>query len=161
MRTNIKTLAVACGLAALTTATAFAGGPIAIYDPATKTPYTWPQGVTVPVYTDLGTLGPLSNEQANGMVSYALSQWSGVPTASLTSTIAGDLTAAGLPEINASNIDQVLFTWNGGGIHVFYDADGSIIESLFGSPYGINGITFIQDADDPAIFEPLIGKGEE
>ena len=158
MRTNITKLAVALGLATLTTATAFAGGPIAIYDPATKTPYTWPQGVTVPVYTDLGALGPLSNEQANGMVSYALSQWSGVPTSSLTSTIAGDLTAAGLPEITASNVDQVLFTWNGGGIHVIYDADGSIIESLFGSPYGINGITFIEyvAADSPTILEATV-----
>ena len=27
-------------------------------------------------------------------------------------------------------------------------------------PTVINGITFIQDADDPAIFEPLIGAGE-
>jgi hypothetical protein len=27
-------------------------------------------------------------------------------------------------------------------------------------PTTINGITFIQDADDPAIFEPLIGAGE-
>ena len=27
-------------------------------------------------------------------------------------------------------------------------------------PTVINGITFIQDADDPAIFEPLIGTGE-
>ena len=25
----------------------------------------------------------------------------------------------------------------------------------------VNGITFIQDADDPAIFEPLMGTGEE
>jgi len=27
-------------------------------------------------------------------------------------------------------------------------------------PTAINGITFIQDADDPAIFEPLMGSGE-
>ena len=28
------------------------------------------------------------------------------------------------------------------------------------APTVVNGITFIQDADDPAIFEPLIGTGE-
>jgi len=28
-------------------------------------------------------------------------------------------------------------------------------------PTVVNGITFIQDADDPAIFEPLMGSGEE
>jgi hypothetical protein len=27
-------------------------------------------------------------------------------------------------------------------------------------PTVVNGITFVQDADDPAIFEPLMGTGE-
>jgi len=158
MRINISKIAAALGVVALCTAGAFAGGPILIYDPATKTPYTWPQGGSVPVYTDLGTLGTLSNEQANGMVAFALNQWSAVPTSTLSTSIAGDFSSIGLPDIDATNIDQVLFHWNGGGIHVIYDTDGSILTSLFGYAYGINGITFIEyvAADSPTILEATV-----
>ena len=39
-----------------------------------------------------------------------------------------------------------------------YDADGSIIESLFGYSYGVNGITFIEyvAADSPTILEATV-----
>ena len=53
---------------------AFAGGPIYTFDPVNRIPYawdlaTWPDG-QVPVYTDLGTLGVVTNERANEMVAF-------------------------------------------------------------------------------------------
>ena len=39
---------------------AFAGGPLIIFDPATRTPYAYPVGV-VDVYTDLGNNGVMTN----------------------------------------------------------------------------------------------------
>jgi len=64
-------------VAGLATA-AFAGGPIYTYDYENRIPYawnmsSWPNG-QVPVYSDLGTLGVLSNQRATHMVSYAIGQ---------------------------------------------------------------------------------------
>src|SRR5262245_7558616 len=133
---------------------ALAGGPLAIYDPATRTPYTWPGG-HVNVYTDLGSLGILSNDEADAVVAFSWNQWNQVPTSSFEATVAGDFASLGLPDIDASNIDQVLGAWNGGGIHVVYDADGSIFEGLFGPYSGVLGFAFVEwvDDDSPAILE--------
>jgi len=122
---------------------AFAGGPLYVYDPTTRTPYTWPLGQAT-VYTDLGTLGPLSNSEADAMTAFSWGQWNQVPNSKFHATIAGDFASIGLPDIDASNIWDVLEKWNGGGIHVVYDADGSIFESLFGFSGGVLGITVIE-----------------
>ena len=139
--------------AALCAAPVLAGGPLYIYDPATKTPFTWPAG-TVPVHTDRNGLGQLSNELANGMVTFSLDQWNQVPTSTLHSEVTGLL-----PEdYTAANMDSWLMQWNGGGVHVVYDEDGSIFTALFGFPFGVNGITFIEyvDDDSPAILEATV-----
>lgn len=135
----------------------FAGGPLYIQDPATGTPYAWPGGRAM-VYTDLGALGILSNGEADAMTAFSWEQWNQVPTATFQATMAGDFASIGLPDIDASNIFDVLGPWNGGGIHVVYDADGSIIESLFGYAYGVLGFTIIEYVDDdgPAILEATV-----
>jgi len=136
---------------------AFAGGPLYVFDPATRTPYSWPLGQAT-VYTDLGTLGPLSNSEADAMTAFSWGQWNQVPNSKFHATIGGDFASIGLPDINASNIYDVLDKWNGGGIHVVYDADGSIFESLFGFSGGVLGITVIEfvDDDSPAILEATV-----
>ena len=50
----------------------------------------------MPIYTDLGSLGILTNAQANGLVANAASQWSSVPTSSFRGVVAGDFSAIGL-----------------------------------------------------------------
>jgi hypothetical protein len=85
--------------AALATA-AVAGGPIYTYDPVKRIPYawnmaSWPDG-QVPIYTDLGSLGILTNAQANDLVGHAARQWSSVPTSSFRAVVAGDFGALGL-----------------------------------------------------------------
>ena len=105
---------------------------------------SWPNG-QVPIYTDLGSLGILSNAQADGLVVNAASEWSNVPTSSFRATVAGDFSAIGLGDVDFSSITSVIGTYNGGGIHVVYDHDGSILADYFGvPPTAILGITNLE-----------------
>lgn len=141
-------LAVALLAAAIAT-TAFAGGPLYTFDNANRIPYSWnmaswPNG-KVPVYTDLGTLGVLSNARAGQMVQFATQQWSNVPTSSFRNAVVGDFSLLGLGDIDGNFIESVIGTDNGGGIDVVYDSDGSILTNFFGvDPTGVLGITNIE-----------------
>jgi uncharacterized membrane protein len=158
----LQRCALALLVAGLTTG-AFAGGPLYTFDYANRVPYawnmaTWPGG-QVPVYTDLGPLGVLTNTRANQMVAFASSQWSAVPTSSFRSTVAGDFSVLGLGDINSSGIEAVIGTDNFGGIDVIYDSDGSIMANFFGvTPTGVLGITNIESVavDGPEILEAWI-----
>jgi hypothetical protein len=88
----------------------------------------------VPIYTDLGSLGVLTNAQADTLVANAAAQWSSVPTSSFRATVAGDFSTIGLGDVNSTNITSVIGTFNEGGIHVVYDNDGSILSDYFGVP---------------------------
>jgi uncharacterized membrane protein len=155
----MKSLFAALLTAGVATAT-FAGGPIYTYDPINRVPYawnmaSWPNG-QVPVYTDLGGLGPLTNARALKMVAFATDQWSSVPTSAFRTTVAGDVSALGLGDIDDTTIESVLGAWNGGGIDVIYDSDGSIMTNFFGlPPTGVLGITNIDfvGVDTPEILE--------
>jgi uncharacterized membrane protein len=120
-----------------------------MFDEATRIPYVWklafwPNG-QVPIYTDLGSLGPLTNAQANGLVAQAASQWSNVPTSSFRGVTAGNFSAIGLGDVTSANVLSVIGTYNGGGIHVIYDNDGSILSDYFGvPPTAVLGITEIE-----------------
>ncbi len=139
---------------------AIAGGPLYTYDPANRIPYawnmaSWPNGL-VPIYTDLGSLGPLTNEQARSLVVNAAWEWSSVPTSSFRAVVAGDFASLGLGDITSANIGSIIGTFNGGGIHVVYDDDGSILSNYFGvPPTSVLGITDIEDvaADSAEVLE--------
>jgi|GEM_PF-556765 len=162
--------AIAVLAAGLATA-ALAGGPLYTYDYANRIPYSWnvassPNG-HVPVYTDLGPLGILSNAQADALVAGGISQWSSVPTSSFRGAVAGDFSALGLGDIDDTNITSIIGTWNGGGIDVVYDRDGAILTNFFGVPpasvLGITSIDFVSN-DSPEILESwtvLSGPGIE
>jgi uncharacterized membrane protein len=145
-------------LAAGATTAALAGGPIYTFDTANRIPYawnmdSWPDG-QVPVYTDLGRLGPLSGARANELVTFAVGQWSTVPTSSFRSAVVGDFSAIGLGDIDFNSVASVIGEFNGGGMHVIYDHDGSILTNFFGlPPTGVLGITNI---DYVAPFSPEI-----
>jgi hypothetical protein len=152
--TIARRLVLLAGAAALAGTASFAGGPMALFDPATKTPYSWP-GASAPVYTDLGALGQLTNAQANAMTQFSIDQWNAVPTSSFTATVAGDFASIGLPDIDATNAGLVLGPWNGGGVHIVYDADGTITDALFGPYSGVLGVTVLEYVSDtsPDILE--------
>ena len=146
-RLALRKTALLAVVAAIACTGVFAGGPLYVFDPATKTPYSWPNAYA-PFYTDLGGLGQLTNAQANAMVGFSIDQWNAVPTSSFKGKVVGSFAKLGLPDIDGSNIGLVLGTYNGGGVHVVYDADGSVFTALFGSPYGVLGLTVIEYVSD-------------
>jgi len=116
----------------------FAGGPLIIFDEATRTPYAYPGPVNV--YTDLGNNGVLSNAVSNANTANGYAQWTAVATSSFSASVAGDFSAVGLPDITGANAGLVVSVFNGGGIHVMYDNDGTIVSNFFGAPPGVLGI---------------------
>jgi len=142
---GLRAVAFAVAIACAAATVARAGGPIYTYDYANRIPYAWNManwGYGVYVYTDLGTLGILSNDTANGLVANAVAQWSGVPTSSFRAAAVGDFSLISQGDIDASTIGLIIGAWNGGGIDVVYDSDGSIMTDFFGvSPTSVLGIS--------------------
>lgn len=121
-------------LVLLVASNAMALGPLLVFDPPTSTPYAWAGPIAL--YTDndanFSLTGPVTNADADARVADAAAQWDGVTTSSLSIAVAGDFASIGLPDINLGNWGLVLSTDNGGGYHVVYDHDGSIVASLAG-----------------------------
>lgn len=161
MRSNVRVRFVSLALALVAAAgtAVFAGGPLRIYDPATRTPFTWQDGL-VNVYTDLGPLGPQSNNTADGWVQFGINEWNNVPTSSFTATLAGDFSTLSppLPDITKNNALDVLAAWNGGGLHIVYDTDGTIMQSVLGLGTSVLGVTFVEwiYSDEPHYAETWI-----
>ncbi|HEY2471272.1 MAG TPA: IPT/TIG domain-containing protein [Terracidiphilus sp.] len=126
-------------------AVALAGGPkfvagTAYFNPAVVgQPVHWASGV-VSYYVDQGPLNSrIGNQQATAMVDAAAALWSAVPTAGVILTNRGSLNE----DVNAANLiagNQVFAqpadvtpTATGYPVAVVYDADGSVIDSLFGA----------------------------
>ncbi len=139
-------------LALLFAAQTFAGGPLILYDPSTRTPFAYGPG-PIPVFTDLGDLGVLPGTQADTLTARGMEAWSGVPTATFLAEVAGDFASIGLPDIDGDNADLVINAVNGPGIHVIYDHDGSVISKFFGAPPGVLGIASPDFATDEVITE--------
>ena len=94
----------------------------------------------VKVYTDLGTLGVVDNTLANQLVSNSLQQWSSVPTSSFRAKVVGTTGDLGLGDITGANAGSVIGADNGGGIHVIFDGDGSVLRDFIGVGDGVLGI---------------------
>ncbi len=112
-----------------------AGGPLRLFD--NGVPYKYDVSGPVPIFTDLGafrTLAPaISNERADELVAFGFQQLTDVATSNFHAQVAGDFASLGLPDIIASNAGSVFGTFNGCGIHVVYDVDGTIIRDFFGA----------------------------
>ena len=132
-------------LAVIAPAAAFAGGPkyvagSAYFNPAViGQPVRWSGGV-VNYYVDRGPLNTqINNQQATAMVDAAAALWSAVPTAGVLLTDSGSLNE----DVGASNVvagnqifaapSDVAPTATSYPLAVVYDADGSVINSLFGA----------------------------
>jgi hypothetical protein len=137
MKTRLQVIVMAVLLTA-TASAVFAGGPLIIFDEATRTPYAYPGPVAV--YTDLGSNGILSGAVSDANTAFGFAQWTGVASSSFSAAVAGDFSAVGLPDITGANAGVVVGTFNGGGIHVMYDHDGTITSNFFGAPPGVLGI---------------------
>lgn len=102
-------------------------------------PLRWYQG-QVNYYTDQGPLNAtVSNHQATAMVDGAAALWSSVATAGVTLTDKGQLSE----DVSGANIvasnsqfaqpTDVAASATGYPVGVIYDADGSVIDALFGA----------------------------
>jgi IPT/TIG domain len=131
--------------AALMAPPIFSGGPKYIAGPAYFNPAVvgypvhWSAGL-VNYYVDQGPLNAqISNQQATAMVDAAAAIWSAVPTAGVVLTNAGSLNE----DISGSNViaanqqfaspADVAPTATVYPLAVIYDADGSVIDGLFGT----------------------------
>ncbi|MDE3186287.1 MAG: hypothetical protein KGM96_02035 [Acidobacteriota bacterium] len=136
----------AAGLAlALAPAALTAGGPryvagVSYFDPAVLgQPVHWSGGV-VNYYVDQGPLNSsIDNQQATAMVDAAAALWSAVPTAGVTLVDAGPLNE----DVSGANIvagNQIITqpadvtpSATAYPVGVIYDADGSVINAIFGA----------------------------
>ena len=122
-----------------------AGGPkfvagTAYFNPAVVgQPVHWSGGV-VNYYVDQGPLnGQIQNQQATAMVDAAAAIWSAVPTAGVVLTDAGSLNedVSGVSVIAGNQVfaapSDVAPSATNYPLAVIYDADGSVINSLFGA----------------------------
>ena len=150
-------LAAAVALAAIASSAA-AGGPL-IVDPVTRKAWVYGPG-TVPVFYDLGNFAVVSdwnnypaqvtldNAAGAAVVRKGFTDWSSIPTSSLRAQVRGDFASIGLPDIDGSNAGLVIGTFNGGGIHVIFDTDGSVMENFFGVGPNVLGISSPELADE-------------
>ena len=139
-------LVAAAGLAlALSPAALVAGGPkyvagVSYFDPAVLgQPVHWSGGV-VNYYVDQGSLNsPIDNQQATTMVDSAAALWSAVSTAGVTLVDAGplneDVSGANIVAGNQiiSSPSDVAPTATGYPVGIIFDADGSVINAIFGA----------------------------
>jgi hypothetical protein len=143
-----RRLALAAAIICLFALVSRAGGPKSVagtsyfLSTATGQPLVWPQGL-ITYYTDQGDLSPiLPNASANAFVADAFSQWTSVPTASISAASGGQL-AEDVNGSNVSNIAGMLSmpadiqpTATGTPIGIVYDYDGSVTSALLGSGAG-------------------------
>jgi hypothetical protein len=104
-----------------------------------------------------------TNEQGVKRVSEALASWSSVPTSNFRAEIAGsfadlqiggdDADITGAPEefftdSEGNLVHEIVGANNGGGIHVVFDEEGSVMREVMGAPYGVLGIASPEWAED-------------
>jgi uncharacterized protein YuzB (UPF0349 family) len=148
---RLKHLApVALALAVLAVIAARAGGPLYVGGPgmAEGVPFVWATINPVTYWTDQGSLGTLNNTAANNLVADAFQAWQDVPTATISFSRQGQLSA----DVTALNITPVMDALGdcstlpndpAGGIAkprtIVYDSDGSILQALGEDPSSILG----------------------
>ncbi|MCG9697710.1 carboxypeptidase-like regulatory domain-containing protein [Shewanella sp. Isolate11] len=143
-------------LAGIYANSALAAGPLYLLKPGQ--PYKYDVSHPVPVYTDQGELcnpalpswygaGCLTNEQANEVSAKAVAEWSNVDTSNFQAEIKGSIAT----DITGSNAHTIIGADNGGGIHILYDADATIITEYLGAPSGVLGIASPEIADENGI----------
>lgn len=145
LRNKFTQSALVLTIAIITPLLAFGSGPLFMFDQTNRVPFYYDVSSPVPVYTDLGpfrTLNPaISNERADELAVLGFAEWTNVPTSSFQAQVVGDFASIGLPDINETNVTQVIGTHNGGGIHIIYDTNGRILQNFFGvSPVSTLGI---------------------
>src|SRR5215471_12054227 len=135
-RSHAAAMAAAAALLLATSGgRSFGGGALNVN--GSGSPMRWSTASAVVYNPDQGSLGTLTNGQANSLLADAFSRWQGAPyTAIIFSAgpaLPYDVNAVGIP---ASNPAHWAHFWrkDGDGLSpIIYDADGSIIDDMFGA----------------------------
>ena len=151
-KNNLVVAFLTLAIVFLLTSASFAGGPL-IVDPKTRTAYTFGPG-TVPVYYDLGNLGTVldysknppqqvifDNSVGKKLVQTGFNSWSTIPTSSFRANVIGDFSSIGLPNIDSTNVTEIIGGPERYGVYVIFDEDGSIMQNFFGAPPSVLGIS--------------------
>jgi len=138
----------------------FASGTVSLYvdTPETCNPENeWNCGYYEDVYVEF------TNDQGVARVEEALASWSAVPTSTFQAERAGSFADIGLggddgditgaeeefsTDENGEVVHEIIGTDNGGGIHVVFDEDGSVMTNVLGAPYGVLGVASPEWADE-------------
>ena len=145
VKRTVAALGLITSLVACASVSAHAGGPRFVagstyFDPAVKgQPIVWTGG-RISYFTDLGPLSStVTNAQANATVAAAAAVWNAVPTAALSITRGGSLAE----DVNSTNVivsssgvslpADIQNTAVTTPVGIVYDADGSVIDALFGT----------------------------
>jgi Big-like domain-containing protein/ASPIC/UnbV protein/FG-GAP repeat protein/VCBS repeat protein/thrombospondin type 3 repeat protein len=125
----------ALALVLAATSPGFGSGPRSV--DGTGAPMRWNNALPITYNPDPGTLGTLANAQADALVADAFSRWHAVAQARLDFAVGADLpqdvNAVGIPATNPAHWANY-WRKDGDGISpVIYDADGSVIDDMFGS----------------------------
>lgn len=138
----------------------FASGTVTLYvsTPDTCNPDDgWNCGYYEDLYVEF------TNEQGVARVAEALASWSAVTSSNFQAEIAGNFAGIGLggddgditgaeeefgTDENGDIVHEILGTDNGGGIHVVFDEDGSVMANVLGAPYGVLGVASPEWADE-------------
>ena len=109
-----------------------AGGPFPLFGEVEGQIMKWDlSGGCVPYTTDGGGLGTLNNAGANALVATSFGVWDAVATSTICAARTGQISAALVPDgdVNTAAEFSILGTT---GNPVIYDADGSLLDELFG-----------------------------
>jgi hypothetical protein len=118
-------IAVAVALAVALGGEARAAGPLLVN--GAGAPVVWTAG-PIPFNPDRGPLGMLDNASAVATVASSFGVWAGVPTATPSFADAGSLPA----DVTAANYTAYVGHCGDGLSPIVFDADGSIIDDVFG-----------------------------
>ena len=149
--TLARALRILIPLLLVTAVVVYAEGPLYVGGPANVpgqpvansvpgVPFRWnPAQFPVTYWTDQGSLGSQNNTQANQLVATAFQTWQSVPTAAISFSNAGPLTA----DITASNVQTLMDQLGNCSIalgpsrlardrSIIYDTNGTIVDALLG-----------------------------
>lgn len=122
------------GLLVASCVPAVAGGPLYVggSQDVSGLPYRWNNATPVSYWTDLGMLGSMTKQQADQFTADCFGVWHAVPTANISFNKGGDLSI----DVTASNFlsldDDPNSELNRNSV-IVYDADGGLIDALYGS----------------------------